>query len=641
MSRILERRSETLARPGTLLYEWITGGGQTASGQAVNEETALRLPIVYACINVVATDVATIPLHIYRREQSGRSRADNHPLYTALNVRANPEMSAVYFRQVMMGHVLGWGNAYALVLRAPNRRVELWPLHPGRMRVERVSGELRYRYSSRSGDREFRKNEIFHLRAFGHDGVMGISPIRQQREAIGFALAAQEYGAKFYANDARPSVVLRHPKRLTEEAHQRLRESWNKSYAGSGNAWRTAIVEEGVEIETIGIHPEDAEFIATRRFQNLDICRIYRVPPHKVMDLERATYSNIEEQAISYVTDTIRPWCALWEAELLIQLFEEREWGTYYPEFLIDDLQRGDIVRRTQSYALGVQWGWLSPNEVRAKENMNPAPGGDVYLMPINYQERVQTRAARGYRSSDRKSQVSARLHLGEAYRKVFADAAGRLIRREAKEVMGQAKKLLSRSDNEFDAWLESYYRDEFLRNYGSIMSPAFYSYAESVQALAAEEVGAPIGMTPGLEECVKQHLDNTARYHAQMSVAQIRANLNVESTDGLAALFAAWEAGRAGKIAAWESTRMSGLISKATWFYAGVPEIEWVETDGNHWCRQLDGARVKIGASCRSDPFLHKTDTLKRSGDEFSPAWNVSTPPLWLGCTCQIIPKI
>lgn len=674
ITKLFERRSESLAQPGTWLYNWITGGGDTASGAKVNEATALRFIAVFACINVIATDVATMPLHLYRRLDRGKERAAKHPLYKVLHRKPNPELDSAYLRLLLQGHLLGWGNLYAFIARnEKGYAAQLWPFRPDRMRVERKAGELRYFYNDGSGkEKDFHREDVFHVKGLGFDGILGYSPIRVAREAIGVGLAAQEYGGSFFRNDARPSVVLRHPKSFkTKEAHQRLRKDWEESYGGSKKSYKPAILEEGMEVETIGIPPEDAQFIQSRKFQVTEICRLYRVPPHKIMDLENATYSNISEQSVEYVKDTIRPWCKLWESAILDQLIPEEDQDEYFAEFLLDDLMRGDIVKRYESYAKGRQWGWMSANDVREKENMNPIKGGDTYLVPLNMNP-VEGRSAMQFDILDptvpdkprelryavpikrerreAKNYAIERLRIAKSFMRVFEEAGLRVIKREVKDIQKALKDhLRSRSNiDQFNLWLDSYYQD-YPEVVESIMSPAFFSYGEEIQAAAAGEIGAPVGMTPGLDECMKTHVVNTSRYHVNSSKGQINSLIataiadNEDPVELITKRTEKWLDVRPGQIAAWETTRTNGLMTKAVYFYAGVPELEWVELDGNPYCRQLDGTSVEMGHSCRTGHFVGKGDVMHKSkrSDEFKPAWNVVTPPLWLGCTCGIIARV
>ena len=232
--------------------------------------------------------------------------------------------------------------------------------------------------------RKLRGEFVLHLRGLGSNGIIGYSPIQLHRQAIGLTQAAEQFGATLFKNNARPAAVLEHPGELGADAQTRLRKSWEELHTGLENQHRIAILEEGMKLHEVGIPPDDAQFLQTRKFQTLEIARIYRMQPHLIQDLEHATFSNIEHQGIEFVVHTLRPWLVRWEQRILLQLFLERERDEFFAEFNVDALLRGDIASRYTAYATGRQWGWLSRNDVREKENMNPIAGGDDYLSPLN-----------------------------------------------------------------------------------------------------------------------------------------------------------------------------------------------------------------------------------------------------------------
>jgi HK97 family phage portal protein len=287
-------------------YSFFFGG--TSSGKAVNERTAMQTTAVYACVRILAEAIAGLPLHVYRyKEDGGKEKALTHPLYYLLHDEPNPEMTSFVFRETLMSHLLLWGNAYAQIIRDGSGRVlALYPLLPNKMTVDRApNGELFYTYRRDSDEsREnpkagliyLRSDEVLHIPGLGFDGLIGYSPIAMAKNAIGMAIACEEYGASFFANGANPGGVLEHPGVLKDPA--KVRESWNAVYQGSANAHRIAVLEEGMKFQPIGIPPEQAQFLETRKFQINEIARIFRVPPHMVGDLEKSSFSNIEQRAI-------------------------------------------------------------------------------------------------------------------------------------------------------------------------------------------------------------------------------------------------------------------------------------------------------------------------------------------------------
>ncbi|MCX7903035.1 MAG: phage portal protein [Caloramator sp.] len=360
----------------------------TNAGVYVSEETAMRTTAVYACVRVLAETVASLPLSLYKRLDRGKEKATYHPIYFLLHDMPNSEMTSFTFRETLMTHLILWGNAYAQIIRnSKGEIIELWPLMPNRMDIERdkETGKLIYRYLTDSGEVILQKEEVFHVVGLGFDGFKGYSPIQMAREAIGLSIATEEFGARFFANGARPGGILEHPGVVKDP--ERLRKSWEEVYKGTKNSHKIAVLEEGMKYHEIGIPPEDAQFLETRKFQLNEICRIFRVPPHMIGDLERATFSNIEHQSIEFVVHTVRPYLVRWEQAISKCLLNEGERRIYFPKFTVDGLLRGDFKTRMEGYAIGRQNGWLSPNDIRELEDMNPIPegqGGDIYLVNGN-----------------------------------------------------------------------------------------------------------------------------------------------------------------------------------------------------------------------------------------------------------------
>lgn len=371
--------------------------GASTSNKRVSEKTAMQLTAVYACIKVLSESVAQLPLHLYINtdEKGKRLKATEHPLYFLLHDEPNPEMSSFVFREVMMTHLLVWGNAYAQIIRnGKNEVTALYPLMADRITVSRNDkGLIEYQYttsnieSGKGGGKTVTlpADQVFHLPAMGFDGLVGYSPLAMAKNAVGTAIACEEYGSKFFTNAAAPSGVLEHPGTLKNP--DKLRESWNALYRGSANSSKVAVLEEGMTYKPISITPEQVQFLETRKFQTGEIARIYRVPGHMIGDLEWTTYANIEQQSLEFVKYTLDPWLVRWEQEIKRKLLTGDEKKNYYAKFNVDGLLRGDYASRMQGYALGRQNGWYSANDIRNYENMELIPeeeGGDLYLINGN-----------------------------------------------------------------------------------------------------------------------------------------------------------------------------------------------------------------------------------------------------------------
>lgn len=367
--------------------------GPSTSGKNVNEFTAMQTTAVYACVRILSETLAALPLQLYRYTPGGKERVYDHPLYHLLHDEPNPEMTSFIFRETLMSHLLIWGNAYAQIIRDRLGRVQgLYPLRPDKMTVCRdENGQIYYLYTKTSdenpaikpyGQVPLRKDEVLHIPGLGFDGLVGYSPIAMARNAVGMTMACEEYGASFFANGASPSGVLAHPGVLKDPA--KVRDSWNAVYQGSANAHKVAVLEEGMKYQQIGIPPEEAQFLETRKFQLNEIARLYRIPPHMIGDLEKSSFNNIEQQSMEFVKYTLDPWVIRWEQAMQKALFLPEEKKQYFLKFNVNGLMRGDYESRMTGYSIGRQNGWLSANDIREMEDMNPVPdeeGGNLYLV--------------------------------------------------------------------------------------------------------------------------------------------------------------------------------------------------------------------------------------------------------------------
>lgn len=375
-------------------YTFYMGG--TSAGKNVNEKSAMQMTAVYSCVRILAEAVAGLPLHFYRyKDDGGKEKAIDNNLYHLLHDEPNPEMSSFVFRETLMTHLLLWGNAYAQIIRnGKGEIIALYPLMPNKMTVDRdENGHIYYIYQ-RSSDEAIKdkaltvyltSRDVLHIPGLGFDGLVGYSPIAMAKNSIGLAIATEEYGAKFFANGAAPSGVLEHPGTIKDPA--RLRENWNSTFGGSANSGKVAVLEEGMKYTPISISPEQAQFLETRKFQINEIARIFRVPPHMVGDLEKSSFSNIEQQSLEFVKYTLDPWVVRWESSLNRALLTVDEKKKYYFKFNLDGLLRGDYASRMNGYAVARQNGWLSANDIRELENLDRIPeelGGDLYLINGN-----------------------------------------------------------------------------------------------------------------------------------------------------------------------------------------------------------------------------------------------------------------
>ncbi|NLO21623.1 MAG: phage portal protein [Syntrophomonadaceae bacterium] len=394
LKNIFKARDKPENRTPGSSYSFFFGG--TSSGKPVNEHTAMQMTAVYSCVRILAEAVAGLPLHLYKyTDNGGKEKAIKHSLYFLLHDEPNPEMSSFVFRETLMTHLLLWGNAYAQIIRnGKGEVIALYPLMPNRMGVDRDNaGNLFYTYTRYLDEAptingmtvKLHPSDVLHIPGLGFDGLVGYSPIAMAKNAIGLAMATEEYGAKFFANGAAPGGVLEHPGTIKDP--QKVKDSWNMAYQGSGNAHKVAVLEEGMKYQPIGISPEQAQFLETRKFQINEIARIFRVPPHMVGDLEKSSFSNIEQQSLEFVKYTLDPWVIRWEQAISRSLLSPSEKKEYFSKFNVDGLLRGDYVSRMNGYATARQNGWMSANDIRELENLDRIPaelGGDLYLINGN-----------------------------------------------------------------------------------------------------------------------------------------------------------------------------------------------------------------------------------------------------------------
>jgi len=632
----LESPSTSLADPDVWLIDAL-GGGETASGQNINQRNALKLSAVWACTKVISEDVAKLPLPVYRRLERGKERATDHPLYRVLHDEFNAEMSAFNGRRTVEAHVLNWGNGFCEIEQ--NGRgdvIGLWPLLPDRTHAERVRGRKVIVTRVGSDDIALDAKNVLHIPGLGFDGLRGYSVIAHARQAIGAALAAEEFGARFFGNGAVPGGVIKRRDTLSEEGQARLRRSWNVAHQGLSGAQRIAVLDEGMEYEKIGIPPEDAQFIGMRQHSVEDIIRYYRVPPHKVQHLLHAgVRANVEAENISYVTDTLQSWLVCWEQEINRTLFGETERATLFAEHLIEGLLRGDSAARSTFYQSGINNGWMTPNEAREMENRNPVEGGDRLFVPLNLvpldsplldepmggeptggpdddfgeNGRTSPREARARRS------VAERYRLQRTHMRPFTAAAQRVLAEEVKAVGAILGRTYSeRGAPEFKAELERFYR-EFTSSVVREFSGPIAAYAELVRGSVADERGVAIEPDVRYEKFVSDYAQGMARRHVKKSMRQVEAIVRDADEEQVAGAVSEnlvrWEEERPGKVALAETVRAGGAFARAAYTALGVLYIRWVAIGKScPYCQKLDGKVVGV-----EDSFAAQGDTIEPEG--------------------------
>lgn len=545
---------------------------RTSSGAIVTPDTSIRLTAVWCAVKIISEAIASLPLHLYERKpNNGKDRNSSHFLFPVLAIKPNNWQTRFEFVEQLTTHVLLRGNGYAQIVPTKDGELaQLIPLDPDRMEPKpSPRGLIKYYYRKPDGTtRVFQYWQILHVRGMSLDGVLGLSPIEQCREAIGLTASAEEYSSRFYSNDATPGGVLEHPGKLDDKTHSRIKQSWIDAHSGPNKSHKPAILEEGMQWKSIAVSARDAQFIEARKFQITEIARIFNLPPHFLKDLDNASFSNIENQDLAFLKHSIRPWLTRWEQALhrdvVAQMTDDVVPGTrqpkYFFEFKTDGLLRGDAKTRNQSYAIALQWGWHSINEVRAMENLNPIDGGDIHLAPLNmvpieklpaFGEKLvegagddptpegTSNTAPGNEqidddaTNDDRSVINASWDM--AFQKVFEDTIGRLHRREQKEL-----DKIKRQNKSILDWSEKYYEKNTLLIRDSLL-PVVTAFLEQVRPGEGYQIRALVDLY--VEEYVKFALSdlrsdggfrrNRTKFLAELLVKLVR-NHDPEEVDQL-----------------------------------------------------------------------------------------------------------
>lgn len=615
-------------------------GFNTQSGvRNLTEETALAVSAVFACVRLLSQSVASLPCKLYRRDGRARIPASEHPVYRLVHDQGNAVMTAMQLREVMMVHLALWGNFYGeKQYDRAGRVVGVWPIMPGRVQpyMSTTAGapSMHFRVSTPEGVRSFDSEKILHIAAFSKGGYVGRSPIDYAREAIGIATAAEQYAARFYSQDGRSRLYFSTPNHLSDNAYERLKAELTKDAGGAQNAWRIKILEEGLKPENVDMPIADAMFISARKFQVEEVARIYNVPPHMIQDLSRSTYSNIEHQGLSFVIHTLRPWLVRIEQALKRDLLSPEEQADYYIEHVVDGLLRGDTAARFDAYTKGRNWGWLSANDVRELENMNPIDeGGDDYLVPLNMvpagTERDEIDPFRESPVQSERRSARTRYNLSVSLEPVYRDALRRIIKREVADVRQALTRYLEAGDVEaFGDWLDTFFAShaEWIK---PKVRPAFRAMAEAMVAAAQDEVGGDAS-SDEIDQFLSDYIDAFASRHAGKSRGQIRALLDEEDPHGaVATRLDEWEESRADKEARRERERSANAFTKAAWAAVGITAVTWRAVgESCPICTEMDGRTAVISGS-----FLNAGQTV---GD-LTASSPIGHPPLHDGCTCQL----
>lgn len=485
--------TSNLTNPAQWLLD-MGGGAGTTSGETVNAERAMALSVFYACIRNLPEDLARLPFPAYRRiEGRGKQAVPNHGVHRLLNLRPNNRMVAFTFRETLTHWAMGWGNGYAEIVRDPRGTpIAMWPWHPSRVNVNLLdNGEIVYDvWSNKGTPLRYSQSDVFHLHGLG-DSIIGYSVARYGAESLGRALAVQRMGAAFFGNGAVMSGALVHPGKLTPEAKTALRAEFASVHEGAKRAYKPLLFQDGLKYERMGVAPEEGQMLETMMFTVVDVCRWFRMPPHKVQALERAHFNNVDNLSIEYDSDALMPWAKRWEQEVQWKLFSEEAEADLFAEHSMLGVLRADHVTRADYYTKLFSIGAITDNEIRSKENIQPVDGGDVRYVPLNMApvddqgrqvvpQKPEGPAPEPKGGSDGERRARA---IKRAHARTIADAMTRLCRKEQNEIERASEKDASTAQKR----LAKFY-DGFAACMADALEEPFLAVVEAFQYEAGHE---------------------------------------------------------------------------------------------------------------------------------------------------------
>lgn len=652
-------------QPITSEMSWL-GTSASDSGVAVDPNTALSSTAFLTALRRISQCLAMLPTPVYRHVQigarDGKQRDRAIPLDRVLNRQANAEMTSFEAKELIQAWAVMYGNGRAEIERNKyGAVVGLWPIHPRRIRLERYRGELLYWVEAGGIEHALSTDQIFDLRGFSTTGLTGINLVNVARNAIGTALAQEQFAARFFSNGASPVGILKHPNRFKDEAAQkRVRQSFESVFSGLKNAHRTLILEEGLDWTKLGFDPQASQMVESRTFQVAEVARALDMPLHMVNELSRATFANIEQQAIEFVVFTMQPWYTRWEQRMNMQLLMAESAAGYFVEFLLNSLLRGDSKARADSYKSGRDGSWLTINDIRAMENLDPIddPIADQVVIPVNMSPAGQfdmaPRDSGGGRAMIRGRRVpmaelektfqserrAGREKLRKAYGRLWRGAAERAVRREVREVKRAARdRLRTRDLAGLMDWMEGFYREaaEWMEQ---IFAPLAASYMDAIVEQAASEVGMD---APQMGDAAA----NYARILVTLWIGRSRGELEeLMSTPGLTDedleerigdLADHWSEVRPSETELEETVRADGVFSRLAWAALGFSTLRWQSNAGAcPLCQSLNGKIAAIkGAFADPGSVVQGDET---TGD-FEVKQFIRNPPLHRGCVCSIVP--
>lgn len=653
LRNILKRASsQSFGHPGQwhdpALYAMFGGGRDTLSGIDVTPESLLKIPGAYAGIRRLSSTMGMVPFSLRERTGKGESRiASDHPLHAILHDQPNEIHTAFEFRELMTAWALVYHNAYGQIIRDGGGTVKsIWPWHPTKVKPVRHGTGIIYKFSTTEGEQTLPSDEVFHLRIFPLDIIQGTPPTNYIGESVGLTMAADQHSAAFFGNGAMPGGIITCPGRMDTEDKNIIRNAWTKMFKGK-NTGGVAVIDMGREYEPISTNPENSQLIEARKFQLTEQARILGVTPDSIGDYEKATFSNIEQQAISYVMHSAQPLAVRWEQTVARDLLTKSERGRFYAKLNLTSLLRADSETRYKVYQMAILNSILNPNEVRAFEDWNPYEGGDTYyqqanLMAVGDEPRPVPGMPQGRQGVTHDIETRANAKLRDRWRKVIHKEAERLVKRIADDI-GKAAKKHIRSVAGFDRFIAKYFGKDVPKLVRDALSVALRGYGEAV--------AAGIGPTPNLGNFLDSYIDTLGvRQAAKLrraidktalgDTAKYLSNVEGELDDWVTG--AGKNRAMADRITNDEQKRVATGATRAAYLEEGVTEVKWVTSGDNcPLCDEMDGRIVGIEKNFLSEGENVKGSVTTKDGKEnfitLKTSSDVSGPPLHEGCDCDL----
>lgn len=627
-------------------------------GKDASPEQAMGLSAWYNGVTIIAGTIGSLPCKLYRKRGDARELVTDDPRGWMIHRSPNQWQTAFEWREMAQGHMSTRGNHYSAIQRdRTGRAVALMPLHPDRVRPEVEGGQIVYKVTRSGGIDTIPARDMLHLRGLSGSGLTGYSPVALARKSLGYSLALEGHGSELMGNKARPGGVLTTDQVLKKESREALANSWDSMFTGGGLG-RTAVLDAGLAWQAVGFSAEDAQFLESRSFQVTEVARWLNLPPHFLKDMERATFSNVEQQALEFVMHTIRPLAERWEQRLDVAFLEPEERGELFFKFSLEALLRGDSETRAAFYRALFDMGSLSPNDIRAMEDMNPVDGGDQRFVQLNLVplekagEVVQPNPTPPAPDEDERAlpptedrglelrvlrSAKLRRRFMEAHKRLMTDAAGRLVRREVQDL----RRILDRvEDGDVDDLLRRIDRfSEGLPDVArSVMGPVLVAYIDLVASAAAEEVELEDFDTERVAGWRESYIDSFATGHTDETVRNLRGTIIDAEGDPFTnarRMVDRWEQDRATAIGLREAVTAGGGIAVSVYAIAGAGAV-WRNsgTENCPYCQMLEGRTIRAG-----ERFLEEGDTLDPGGDvePMTMRRSVGHPSAHSGCDCYV----